>query len=165
MTEVGRELDRRDRRRIAPAVLRRRDRIEPQHEPGDEHRPDERRFDDRIGHGWTIATAAAWIAGIGLILLLEPAPADPAATSLVGEIIGTVVAMGLSVTMLGLVTRYRFGLAAAAATGGMMMAVSIACPVSGHHAFGAWWIGELAIVAGLTALGVFGYRRATGTGE
>ncbi len=153
MTEVGRELDRRERRRIAPASQPRGEQLV------------ERRLDDRVSHGWSFATAAAWMAGIGLILLLEPAPADPEAVSLVSEIIGTAMALGLSVTMLGLVGRYRFGLAAAAATGGMMMAVSVACPLSGHHTFGAWWIGELAIVAGLTSLGVIGYRRANGTGE
>lgn len=153
MTQVGRELDRRTaRRRIAPAGRR---------EPvgvGD------RRPDDRVSRGWAFGTAAAWAAGIGLILLLEPAPADPEAASILSEVIGTVMAMGLSVTVLGLVTRYRFGLAAGAATGGLMFLVSVACPVSGHHTFGAWWLGELAIVAGLTALGVVGYRRASSTG-
>lgn len=153
MTEVGRQLDRRTRRRrIAPAT-------------GGAPRTRERRLDDRISHSWSVGTTVAWVAGIALILLLEPAPADPETASVLSEIIGTVVALGLSVTVLGLVARYRFGLAAAAATGGLMLAVSVACPLSGHHTFGAWWLGELAVVAGLTTLGVVGYRRATGTGE
>lgn len=155
MTEVGRQLDRRTRRRrIASA---------PGGAPPTP--PPERRLDDRISHPWSVGTTVAWVAGIALILLLEPAPADPETASVLSEIIGTVMALGLSVTVLGLVARYRFGLAATAATGGLMLAVSVACPLSGHHAFGAWWLGELAIVAGLTTLGVVGYRRATGTTE
>lgn len=155
MTEVGRQLDRRTRRRrIASA---------PGGAPPTP--PRERRFDDRISHSWAVGTTVAWVAGIALILLLEPAPADPETASVLSEIIGTVMALGLSVTVLGLVARYRFGLVAAAATGGLMLAVSVACPLSGHHTFGAWWLGELAIVAGLTTLGVVGYRRASGTGE
>lgn len=155
MTEVGRQLDRRtQRRRIASATGRTR-----------QAPPRERRLDDRISRAWAVGTTAAWVAGIALILLLEPAPADPESASVLSEIIGTAVAMGLSVTLLGLVARYRFGLAAAAVTGGLMLAVSVACPVSGHHTFGAWWLGELAIVAGLTTLAVVGHRRATGTGE
>lgn len=155
MTEVGRQLDRRTRRRrIASA---------PGRAPRTTRR--ERRLDDRISRSWSVGTTVAWVAGIALILLLEPAPADPETASVLSEIIGTVMAVGLSVTVLGLVARYRFGLAAAAATGGLMVAVSVACPLSGHHTFGAWWLGELAIVAGLTSLGVLGYRRATGTGE
>lgn len=153
MTEVGRQLDPRTRRRrIASA-------------PDGAPRTRERRLDDRIPHSWSVGTTVAWVAGIALILLLEPAPADPETASVLSEIIGTVMAVGLSVTVLGLVARYRFGLGAAAATGGLMLAVSVACPLSGHHTFGAWWLGELAIVAGLTTLGVVGYRRATGTGE
>lgn len=153
MTEVGRELDRRARRRIAPA------------KPSRDRGTTDRRLSDRIDHGWSFGTAVAWLAGIAAVLLLEPAPADPEAASILTEVIGTTMALGLSVTMLGLVGRYRFGLGAAAVTGGLMLAVSIACPVSGHHTFGAWWLGELAIVSGLTGLGVVGYRRATGTGE
>lgn len=150
MTEVGRQLEHRARRRIAPAQA---------------GRQRERRIDDRLGHGWPLATAAAWVVGIGTILLLQPAPADPEAASTLGQVLALAVATGLSVTVLGLAGRYRFGLGAAAATGAAMLAASIACPVSGHHTFGTWWLAELGILAGLTTLGVVGYRRATGTGE
>ena len=124
-----------------------------------------RRLDDRVGRGWVLATAAAWLVGISVILALSPEPADPAAASTLAEALGMLIAFGMSITVLGLATRQRFGFAAAAATGGAMMVMSLACPVSGHHTFGAWWLGELAIVTGLTTLGIAGYRRARGARE
>lgn len=106
MTEVGRELDRRTaRRRIAPTG------------PRDGARPSAGRLYDRIPRGWSVGTVLAWAAGIVLILLLEPAAADPEAASALAHVLGTAVAVGLSVTVLGLAMRYRFGLAAGAVTG------------------------------------------------
>ena len=149
MTVAGRKLDPRTARtRIAASAPR---------EP--------RRFDDRVGRGWAIATAAAWIVGISVILAISPEPADPAAASTLAEALGMLIALGMSITVLGLATRHRFGFAAAAGTGGTLLLMSLACPVSGHHTFGAWWLGELAIVTGLTALGIAGYRRAQSARE
>lgn len=149
MTVAGRKLDPRTARtRIAATAP-----------------PEPRRFDDRVGRGWVIATAAAWIVGISVILAISPEPADPAAASTLAEALGMLIALGMSITVLGLATRHRFGFAAAAGTGGTLLAMSLACPVSGHHTFGAWWLGELAIVTGLTALGIAGYRRAQSARE
>lgn len=154
MTEIGRELDREvRRRRIVPATRQRAERFV------------ERRLEDRISRGWAFGTAAAWAAAITMILLIEPAPADPEAASVLANVLGTAIAVGLSATALGLLGRYRFGLGATAATGAVMLVTALACPATGHHTFGAWWFGELAIVSGLATLGIVGYRRATGTGE
>ncbi|MBW3562947.1 MAG: hypothetical protein KY437_10680 [Actinobacteria bacterium] len=149
MTVAGRKLDPRTaRRRIAATAPR---------EP--------RGLDDLVGSGWVVATAAAWLVGISVILAISPEPADPAAASALAEALGMLIALGMSITVLGLATRHRFGFAAAAGTGGALTIMSLACPVSGHHTFGAWWLGELAIVTGLTALGIAGYRRARSASE
>lgn len=148
MTVAGRKLDPRTARtRIAPT-----DSAPP------------RQLHDRIGRGWALATAFAWLFGLSLILAISPAPADPEAASGLAEALGMLIALGMSITVLGLATQHRFGFAAAVATGGVLMTMSIACPVTGHHTFGAWWVGELAIVTGLTALGIHAYRRAPSSG-
>lgn len=149
MTVAGRKLDPRTaRRRIAPAIT-----------------APPRQLDDRIGRGWAVASAIAWLVGLSVIYAISPAPADPEAASVLAQVLSMLIALGMSISVLGFATRHRFGFAGAAATGGVLMTMSIACPVTGHHTFGAWWVGELAIVTGLTALGIYAYRRAPSTDE
>jgi hypothetical protein len=38
-------------------------------------------------------------------------------------------------------------------------AASIACPVTGHHGFGAWWFGQMACVLALVAVSAVALRR------
>ena len=35
------------------------------------------------------------------------------------------------------------------AAAGFFTALSVACPVSGHHPFGAWWFGQMACAVGM----------------
>jgi hypothetical protein len=37
------------------------------------------------------------------------------------------------------------------AAAGFFTALSVACPVSGHHPFGAWWFGQMACALGMVA--------------
>jgi hypothetical protein len=62
---------------------------------------------------------------------------------------------GLLATMAaGLVMQRRFGLVASFGAAGFMTLLSVACPVSGHHPFGAWWYGQMACVLALVAASV-----------
>ena len=45
--------------------------------------------------------------------------------------------------------RRRWGLGVSVAAAGFFTALSVACPVSGHHPFGAWWFGQMACALGM----------------
>jgi hypothetical protein len=54
----------------------------------------------------------------------------------------------------GLVARRRLGVAASLGASVILATLSVLCPVSGHHAFGVWWLGQMAAALGLVALSV-----------
>ena len=58
----------------------------------------------------------------------------------------------------GLVMQRRWGLVASLGAAGFMTALSVACPISGHHAFGVWWYGQMACVLALGAMSVVALR-------
>jgi hypothetical protein len=45
-------------------------------------------------------------------------------------------------------------------SGAPILRVSIACPTTGHHPFGLWWIAQLACVGGLVGISAAALRRA-----
>jgi hypothetical protein len=66
----------------------------------------------------------------------------------------------LLVTMAaGLVMQRRWGLLAAVGVALLLTAASIACPLTGHHHFGTWWIGQMACALTLVGVTVFALRR------
>jgi hypothetical protein len=56
--------------------------------------------------------------------------------------------------------RRRWGLAAALAGAVVLAAAVIACPTTGHHAFGSWWVGQMACAAALVGVSAYGLSRA-----
>jgi peptidoglycan/LPS O-acetylase OafA/YrhL len=109
------------------------------------------RIDGRI----CVVLGVAWIVLFQIAAALEPATnrAEPAYSVVLGLIM-----WGLLATMVtGLVMQRRFGLLASLGAAGFMTLLSVACPISGHHPFGAWWFGQLTcvlllVVASLVAL-------------
>jgi hypothetical protein len=101
---------------------------------------------------WVRATALAWVVGLPVMLALEPTPQPGAETPLIGQILTQLFFAGVVAMGIGLATRHRWGMVASLATAGVVTASAVACPVTGHHAFGLWWAGQLAICAGLLAV-------------
>ena len=54
----------------------------------------------------------------------------------------------LAAMLAGLVMQRRWGLLASFGAAVLATAASIACPVTGHHAFGAWWFAQMACMLG-----------------
>jgi hypothetical protein len=52
----------------------------------------------------------------------------------------------------------RLGLVASLGAAGFFTAMSVACPVSGHHPYGAWWFGQMACALGLVGLSLLAIR-------
>jgi hypothetical protein len=100
-----------------------------------------------LGLGWPLAFLAATV--------LEPAPAHA------HEAVPTVVAAAQIAVMVGLyatvglaIARHSLTALAAAGTSVVALALTAACPLSGHHQFGMWWFGQLALVGGMLAVSV-----------
>lgn len=118
-------------------------------------------LDDRVERGWPALATASWVLFLLAVLVLEPAPADPEAVpSLAATLTGVVLLTGLVATLGALGSRMRVGLRLSALTGLVALGSAVACPMTGHHGFGAWWAGELAAAGLVVAVGAIGYRRA-----
>lgn len=96
------------------------------------------RIDGRVAAGVGIA----WLVAYQVAASLEPVTHQP--EPWYGVALG-VAFMGLiGATAAGLIAQRRWGLVVSVAAAGFFTALSVACPVSGHHPFGAWWFGQMA---------------------
>ena len=98
-----------------------------------------------------VAGVVSWAA----TMLLTPAAAreHEASFSLLGLFFETAFWGSLFVAGYAFVERRdRLGYAALASVAWVQLAAVIACPVSGHHGFGAWWAGQMALCLGFVAV-------------
>ncbi|HEV7688223.1 MAG TPA: hypothetical protein VGQ80_16720 [Acidimicrobiia bacterium] len=104
----------------------------------------------RLSGRWTAGLTLAWLAIFSLGVALEPKPADGNAMPVLGAILETGLMVGWMVMAVGFVQRRRYGAFGSLGAAVVLVAMTIACPLSGHHAgIGAWWWFE---VAGAMAL-------------
>lgn len=116
------------------------------------------RMQDRLAsgpltRGWAGVIGFGWPLAIVLGMAIEPAPADPnapvpvivslASLALFAALVATAVAAG---------NRHPSAAIGGVVTGLLSLGFVVSCPVSGHHTFGAWWFGEMALT--LAMLGV-----------
>ncbi len=101
----------------------------------------------------------AWVAFIAIAIALEPAPdRAEAAQPLWAGLWSTAMVVALVATGVGLAGRRRVGFQASAIAGGLALFGAVMCPVSGHHAIGAWWFVQMAGFAALGAVSLAGLR-------
>jgi MFS family permease len=101
------------------------------------------RIDGRIAAG----IGVAWLAAYQLAVSLEPVTHKPEPWY---GIVLNLAFMGLLAAMVaGLVMQRRWGLVVSLAAAAFFTALSVACPVSGHHPFGPWWFGQMACALGM----------------
>lgn len=121
-------------------------------------RPPRRRLWDDLpaplSRSWGVALVAAWVVVVAVGLAVEPAPANPdAAPPLVAELLSTAMMVAWGALAVGVVQGRR--LAAVASLGGavMLTALTLGCPLSGHHGgVGAWFAIQLAGAFALVVL-------------
>jgi hypothetical protein len=106
------------------------------------------RIDGKLAGG----VALAWLVLLQIAFALEPATNQ--AEPVYGVVLELTMYALLATMLTGLVMQRRFGLVASLGAAGFMTALSVACPVSGHHAFGTWWYGQMACVLALVAVSV-----------
>jgi hypothetical protein len=102
---------------------------------------------DRLGRGEILTFTTMWVAVVFVASALEPPPANPNAAPLLASILTTLLIAGMGTTALLALTASRSRTALASLyTGGVALAMTIACPAVGHHHLAAWWFGQLAVV-------------------
>ncbi len=102
---------------------------------------------------WAAVLTGAWVAIFGLGVALEPAPTGEEAAPLVGTVLALALMGCWAMMASGFIQRRRFGALASAGGAGILVVMTIACPVSGHHAgIGPWWAFQL--VGSLALLGL-----------
>ena len=103
------------------------------------------RIDGRVAAG----VGVAWLVAYEVAAALEPVTHRP--EPWYGVVLGVAFHGLLAAMVVGLVMERRWGLVVSLATAGFFTALSVACPVSGHHPFGAWWFGQMACALGMLA--------------
>jgi hypothetical protein len=113
---------------------------------------------ERIDGRLAVGVGLAWLLSYQLAAALEPVTHQPEPWY------GVVFNLGflalLAVTATGLVMQRRGGLVASIAAAGVFTALSVACPVSGHHPFGSWWYGQMALALGMLGVSIVATLRA-----
>jgi peptidoglycan/LPS O-acetylase OafA/YrhL len=126
----------------------------------DEHMSDTRTWlregiDGRLAAG----VGVAWLVLMQIAFALEPTTHQPEPSY--GIALELTMWLLLATMVAGLVMQRRAGLVASLAAAGFFTALSVACPVSGHHPFGAWWFGQMACALGLVAVSVVALGMST----
>jgi hypothetical protein len=106
-----------------------------------------------LSRSWGFALVAAWVVVIAVGLAVEPPPADPdAPVPLLADLLSMGLLTSWGAMAAGVIQRRRFAGAASLVGGVGLLALTVGCPLSGHHAgIGAWWgvqiVGALALLA------------------
>ena len=102
-------------------------------------------LNERLSGWWAAGLAVAWFAIFTTGVVLEPAPADPNAAPLAETILALGLMSAWAVMAIGLAKRVRLGAAGSFVAAIVLVGMTFACPLSGHHTgIGAWWWFELA---------------------
>jgi hypothetical protein len=94
---------------------------------------------DEVAGRWAFSLLAAWYLLFLLAQYLQPEAHDVSAVlEWIGIAFSVAFTAALLVAGIGLAMRRRWGLVASIGAAGLLVADSIACPMTGHHHFGAW---------------------------
>ncbi len=115
-----------------------------------------RRLNERFDVRVAIGLGVAWFVLPEIAIALEPAAqhSEPA----IGVFLGYVMNAVFFAMLVGLALRRRWGLATSLGAATLMTALAVACPTSGHHQLGLWWLGEMVCVLALVAGSVWALR-------
>jgi len=116
------------------------------------------RATDRISPEVSLALGVAWFVCYTIGSALEPRTSHP--MPVIGVVLGVALLAGILTTGAGLLARRRWGLTASLASAVLLVASAVACPTTGHHGFGLWWFGQMAVSMALVVGSVAALRRA-----
>jgi hypothetical protein len=93
----------------------------------------------------------AWIVGVPLAVALQPAAAV-AEASWLDYVVSYALLASIITAVSALAARRPWAPLASLGASGVFLASTFACPATGHHAFGLWWFGQLAIAMTLVGM-------------
>jgi hypothetical protein len=132
-------------------------RTEPK--PKADARPLRDRLADQLPILWALWGAVALIGANVAATMLEPAPANPdLPPPWFVALPSAIVALAILAAGAGLLMRRRWGMALSLGSASIALAMVVACPLSGHHHFGLWWVGELACISAWAGVSLAGMR-------
>jgi hypothetical protein len=103
---------------------------------------------------YAISVVAIGVAAYYGSMWLEPPAPHHSSVPLILDLVATAfygfAAVG-SICLFYARTR-RLGFALSASAAWIFLGLVIACPATGHHPYGAWWIGQLVLTAGWVTL-------------
>jgi hypothetical protein len=115
---------------------------------------------DEVAGRWAFGLLGAWYALFLLARYLEPEPHDVSAVlEGIGIAFSVVFTATLLVAGIGLAMRRRWGLVASLGAAGLLVADSVACPMTGHHHFGAWVVVQVVGSVALAGASIRALRR------
>jgi peptidoglycan/LPS O-acetylase OafA/YrhL len=116
---------------------------------------------ERISNDVALFVGVAWYVLFFIGMALEPEATQPdVIPAWLGATIDVTLVALLGVMAAGLMARRRWGLVASMGAATFFVGLSVACPVSGHHGFGAWWFAQMACAIGLVAISGAALRRS-----
>jgi hypothetical protein len=101
----------------------------------------------RINGGLAAGVGIGWFVAYQVAASLEPVTHQP--EPWYGIVLNVGLLALIATTAVGLIMQRRWGLVVSVGAGLAFAALSVACPVSGHHPFGAWWFGQMACALGI----------------
>jgi hypothetical protein len=126
-------------------------------------RPLKERLADPIPGRWALLGMVVLVGANVAAGVLEPAPANPNLPDPWFVTLPTTVAVLAMLGALGgLLARRRWGMALSLVGAGIAVAMVVACPLSGHHHFGLWWVGEIASLTAWATVSFAGLRLSPG---
>lgn len=118
-------------------------------------------LDGRISTRWTVTLALMWAGLLSTWLLVTPPPTNPdAVPDLLSALLFLVALAPFFATMASLFERRRSAFASSVWASGVLLVVTVACPLTGHHAFALWWGAQLAAALGLVGISALGLTRS-----
>jgi hypothetical protein len=125
-------------------------------------RPNTREWlQERIDMGVAISVGVSWF--VLTFIAGELEPATDRSEPLLGTLLGVFMTVLFFATLVGLAMRRRWGLVGSSGGAVIFTAMVVACPVSGHHPFGAWWYGELVCALALMVISFAALQRGSGS--
>lgn len=105
--------------------------------------------DRRLADKWAKRFVLAWPAAVFAIMALEPPASEPTgAAAVLANTVFLVFFATLAVTVAAAARHRSSAVTWSIVTAGMLLFLTISCPVSGHHQHvGAWWYAQLGICA------------------
>ncbi len=117
----------------------------PEHAATATGRPRRAPLTDPLSGPWALVLTFAWVTIFSIGAALEPSPANNDAMPVLAALLASGLFLGWAVMVAGFVQHRRYGAVGSLGAAGILVAMTIACPLSGHHAgIGAWWWFEVA---------------------